>query len=128
MRVFNRIAGYSEDYLRKTKNPPVSLARKHFPRPMKEELLSAMSNSSFTSFLIARYKIQFKNHKNQIYHEIFCELLVQAPLPEVRLCLQGQDCQCVQGKAEGRQGGLELQKIPPLLHFRDPTTTSWVGR
>ena len=54
MRVFNRIAGYSEDYLRKTNNPPVSLARKHFPRPMKEELLSAMSNSSFTSFLIAR--------------------------------------------------------------------------
>ena len=60
MRVFNRIAGYSENSLRKTKNPPVSLARKHFPRPMKEELLSAMSNSSFTSFLIARYKIQFK--------------------------------------------------------------------
>ena len=70
MRVFNRIAGYSESYLRKTKNPPVSLARKHFPRPMKEELLSAMSNGSFTSFLIARYvqnTVQFRKPCKSIY-------------------------------------------------------------
>ena len=55
MRVFNLLAGYSGEFLRRTRTPPVSLARRHFPRPTKQQLLAAVGNESFTSFLIARW-------------------------------------------------------------------------
>ena len=53
MYIFNRLAGYPDSRLKRTKVPPVSLARKVYNRPSKADLMLALPKS--TSFLIARH-------------------------------------------------------------------------
>ncbi|PSN31927.1 hypothetical protein C0J52_21772 [Blattella germanica] len=49
---FNLLGGYKEQYLRRSKKPPLVLARSHFPRPSKRQLQEALPES--LSFLIVR--------------------------------------------------------------------------
>ncbi|KAJ9588170.1 hypothetical protein L9F63_018462 [Diploptera punctata] len=49
---FNLLGGYKEQYLRRSKKPPLVLARSHFPRPSVKQLQEALPES--LSFLIVR--------------------------------------------------------------------------
>lgn len=49
---FNILGGYKEQYLRRSKKPPLVLARSHFPRPSIKQLQEALPES--LSFLIVR--------------------------------------------------------------------------
>ena len=54
MYILNRLAGYTESYLKKSKLPQVTLARKVYPRPSNNELTSTLSLPNAIGFLIAR--------------------------------------------------------------------------
>jgi chondroitin 4-sulfotransferase 11 len=56
MYIFNRLAHYPDDFLRNSRQPPVSLAREKYKRPSKVELIEAMDES--VSFLIARHPFE----------------------------------------------------------------------
>ncbi|KAK0163170.1 hypothetical protein PV327_006878 [Microctonus hyperodae] len=53
---FNRLAGYSPQYLKASKAVPVSLARQRYPRPTAQELLTYLNDS--VSFLIVRHPFE----------------------------------------------------------------------
>ena len=52
--VFNILAGYGEQFLKKTKRVPLTLARDRYPRPSSELLQSFLQLDDVTSLLIAR--------------------------------------------------------------------------
>ena len=54
LHIFNQFAGYNKTVLRSRKIPPVTLARRKYPRPSVEKLLSALSSPNTVGFLIAR--------------------------------------------------------------------------
>ena len=54
MYVFNILAGYSEQFLKKTKRIPLTLARDRYPRPSSEILQSFLQLDNVTSLLIGR--------------------------------------------------------------------------
>ena len=54
MYVFNILAGYSADFLKKTNRIPLTLARDRYPRPSSELLQSFLRLSNVTSLLIGR--------------------------------------------------------------------------
>ena len=54
MYVFNVLAGYPQDFLKKTKLIPLTLARDRYPRPSVEELEKALALKNVTSLIIAR--------------------------------------------------------------------------
>ncbi|XP_049866124.1 carbohydrate sulfotransferase 11 isoform X2 [Pectinophora gossypiella] len=51
---FNILAGYDKKFLSKTRQLPLMLARKKFPRPSEEELKDAIADPGVTSLLIVR--------------------------------------------------------------------------
>ncbi|CAD6228175.1 GSCOCG00006390001-RA-CDS [Cotesia congregata] len=53
---FNRLAGYSPQFLKASKAVPVSLARQRYPRPTAEELSRYLNDS--VSFLIVRHPFE----------------------------------------------------------------------
>ncbi|XP_063701867.1 carbohydrate sulfotransferase 11 isoform X2 [Culicoides brevitarsis] len=53
---FNVLAGYSPEFLKKTKLVPLILARKRYPRPSVEELIEAQNGS--ITFLIVRHPFE----------------------------------------------------------------------
>ncbi|XP_025830160.1 carbohydrate sulfotransferase 9-like isoform X2 [Agrilus planipennis] len=53
---FNVLAGYNQKILNDVKQVPVSLARKHYPRPSVKELEEAIENS--LSFIIVRHPLE----------------------------------------------------------------------
>lgn len=53
---FNLLAGYSPQFLKKTKLVPLTIARKRYPRPSVQELEMAMDDS--VSFLIVRHPLE----------------------------------------------------------------------
>lgn len=53
---FNRLAGYSTQFLKSSKAVPVSLARQRYPRPTAEELAHYLNDS--VSFLIVRHPFE----------------------------------------------------------------------
>ncbi|XP_015109685.1 carbohydrate sulfotransferase 11 isoform X3 [Diachasma alloeum] len=53
---FNRLAGYSPQFLKASKAVPVSLARQRYPRPTAEELARYLNDS--VSFLIVRHPFE----------------------------------------------------------------------
>ncbi|XP_053683858.1 carbohydrate sulfotransferase 11 [Sabethes cyaneus] len=53
---FNLLAGYSPEFLRKTKDVPLQLARQKYPRPSVEVLQDAINSS--ISFLIVRHPFE----------------------------------------------------------------------
>ena len=54
MYVFNVLAGYPQDFLKKTKKIPLTLARDRYTRPSVEELEKALALKNVTSLIIAR--------------------------------------------------------------------------
>ena len=54
MYVFNILAGYSEQFLKKTNRIPLTLARDRYPRPSLELLQSFLQLDNVTSLLIGR--------------------------------------------------------------------------
>lgn len=54
MYVFNILAGYSEQFLKKTNRIPLTLARDRYPRPSTELLQSFLQLENVTSLLIGR--------------------------------------------------------------------------
>jgi len=54
MYVFNILAGYSAEFLKKTNRIPLTLARDRYPRPSSELLQSFLQLSNVTSLLIGR--------------------------------------------------------------------------
>lgn len=52
--IFNQLAGFSQSALKTRKIPPVTLARKRYPRPSVRKLVSSLSSSNAIGFLIAR--------------------------------------------------------------------------
>ena len=58
MHIFNRIAGYTEEYLRKRPETPFKLARGKYPRPSVQELLDSLSIPNAIGFLIARHPFE----------------------------------------------------------------------
>ena len=59
MYIFNVLAGYSPQYLEKTRAVPLQLARNKYPRPSADELVSFINKKDVISFIIGRYKIIF---------------------------------------------------------------------
>ena len=59
MYIFNVLAGYSPQYLEKTRAVPLQLARNKYPRPSVDELVSFINKKDVISFIIGRYKIFF---------------------------------------------------------------------
>lgn len=53
---FNILAGYSSSFLQKTKEVPLQLARRKYPRPSLEQLQSALNDS--VAFLIVRHPLE----------------------------------------------------------------------
>lgn len=53
---FNILAGYSSQFLQKTKEVPLQLARRRYPRPSLEQLQSALNDS--VAFLIVRHPLE----------------------------------------------------------------------
>lgn len=53
---FNILAGYNPDFLQKSKQVPLQLARKKYPRPSLDHLRKALNVS--TSFLIVRHPLE----------------------------------------------------------------------
>uniref|UniRef100_A0A336LZ33 Carbohydrate sulfotransferase n=1 Tax=Culicoides sonorensis TaxID=179676 RepID=A0A336LZ33_CULSO len=53
---FNVLAGYSPEFLKKTKLVPLNLARKKYPRPSVDELIEAQNGS--ITFLIVRHPFE----------------------------------------------------------------------
>lgn len=53
---FNLLAGYSPEFLKKTKDVPLQLARRRYPRPSVEALREAINGS--VSFLIVRHPFE----------------------------------------------------------------------
>ena len=54
LTIFNQLAGYKKNALMSRKTPPVALARKKYPRPSSEKLITALSTENSIGFLIAR--------------------------------------------------------------------------
>jgi hypothetical protein len=54
MYLFNILAGYSEQFLRKTAKVPLTLARDRYPRPSVTELEEILQLDNVTSLIIAR--------------------------------------------------------------------------
>lgn len=80
---FNFPAGYNVRFLQRTKASPLELARKRFPRPNKNELSEALTNS--LSFLIVRepferllsaYRNKLEGYRNK-YYKILGEQIVK---------------------------------------------------
>lgn len=80
---FNIPAGYNIRFLQRTKASPLELARKRFPRPTKNELSEALTNS--LSFLIVRepferllsaYRNKLEGYRNK-YYKLLGEQIVK---------------------------------------------------
>ena len=54
MYIFNLLAGYSEEFLEKSRAVPLQLARDKYPRPSVDELSRALSRKNVTSIIIGR--------------------------------------------------------------------------
>ena len=54
MYIFNLLAGYSPEFLDKSRAVPLQLAREKYPRPSVEELGRALSRNNVTSLIIGR--------------------------------------------------------------------------
>ncbi|KAL1501003.1 hypothetical protein ABEB36_006409 [Hypothenemus hampei] len=55
---FNILAGYSPTFLRRSRTPPLTLARKKYGRPSLEFLRKAFRNKKSLSFLIVRHPLE----------------------------------------------------------------------
>ena len=58
LHIFNQLAGYNKTVLKSRRIPPVTLARKKFPRPSTKKLLSSLSSPNSVGFLIARNPLE----------------------------------------------------------------------
>ena len=54
MYIFNLLAGYSKEFLDKSRAVPLQLAREKYPRPSVDELSRALSRKNVTSIIIGR--------------------------------------------------------------------------
>ena len=54
MYIFNVLAGYSPQYLEKTRAVPLQLARNKYPRPSIDELVHFINQEDVISFIIGR--------------------------------------------------------------------------
>lgn len=81
--MFVSAAGYNIRFLQRTKASPLELARKRFPRPTKNELSEALTNS--LSFLIVRepferllsaYRNKLEGYRNK-YYKLLGEQIVK---------------------------------------------------
>ena len=54
MYIFNLLAGYSKEFLDKSRAVPLQLAREKYPRPSVDELSRALSRKNVTSLIIGR--------------------------------------------------------------------------
>ena len=54
MYIFNVLAGYSPQYLEKTRAVPLQLARNKYPRPSADELVDFIKQEDVISFIIGR--------------------------------------------------------------------------
>ena len=54
MYIFNILAGYSQEFLDRSRGVPLQLARNRYPRPSVEELRRALSRTNVTSIIIGR--------------------------------------------------------------------------
>ncbi|CAG9764283.1 unnamed protein product [Ceutorhynchus assimilis] len=55
---FNILAGYSPYFLRKSRTPPLTLARQKYGRPTLESLQEALEDEKSVSFLIVRHPLE----------------------------------------------------------------------
>ncbi|XP_066249722.1 carbohydrate sulfotransferase 11-like [Euwallacea similis] len=55
---FNILAGYSPNFLRKSRTPPLHLARQKYGRPSLEALLKALEDNKVVSFLVVRHPLE----------------------------------------------------------------------
>ena len=78
MYIFNQLAGFSQASLKTRKVPPVTLARKRYPRPSVKKLVSTLSSTNAIGFLIARnpyerfvsaYRDKIKGALPNSYHD-----------------------------------------------------------
>ncbi|XP_046393316.1 carbohydrate sulfotransferase 11-like [Ischnura elegans] len=78
---FNLLAGYKEQYLRRSKKSPLALARERFPRPSVEQLKAALPYS--LSFLIVRdpferllsaYRNKIEGFRHKFYRKMAREM------------------------------------------------------
>ena len=85
MHIFNRLAGYTESKMKKSKIPPVTLARRHYPRPSNEELVSSLSSPHSIGFLVARnpyerlisaYRDKIRGAYRRSYHDQMSKRIV----------------------------------------------------
>ena len=85
MYIFNRMAGYTVSYLEHSKTPPVTLARKKYPRPSSTELLNILARPNTIGFLIARnpHERLVSGYRDKIlgaipfsYHDIMCRNII----------------------------------------------------
>ena len=85
MYIFNRMAGYTVLDLEHTKTPPLTLARKKYPRPSSTELLSTLALPNTIGFLIARnpherlvsgYRDKILGTKPSSYHDIMSRNII----------------------------------------------------
>lgn len=85
--IFNRLSGYSDKFLKKTtrKIPPVTLARKFYPRPSVQELEAALKQDGVVAFLVARHPLErlVSGFRDKIlrayrgsYHDIVCKKIL----------------------------------------------------
>ena len=58
MYIFNRLAGHTEEELRRKWRTTLSIARKHYSRPSVQELLESSSLPNAIVFLIARHPFE----------------------------------------------------------------------
>ena len=85
MYIFNRMAGYTVLELEQSKTPPVTLARKKYPRPSSTELLNILARPNTIGFLIARnpHERLVSGYRDKIlgaipssYHDIMCRDII----------------------------------------------------
>ncbi|KAH1006347.1 hypothetical protein HUJ05_007092 [Dendroctonus ponderosae] len=69
---FNILAGYTPEYLRGSRTPPLTLARQKYGRPTLESLQDALKDEKSVSFLIVRHPLErlLSAYRDKIQHAV----------------------------------------------------------